>query len=101
MKRRTILVFADESLPVNDIMVDKKMKHTLMLHGYKKIQSNLLQQKAQKLFPIIEPILKAYGIPDDFKYIPLVESGLSEGDIIQKEPQGYGSLCPVQHAPTA
>jgi len=71
--------FADEALPVNDAMVDKKMKHTLMLHDYKKIQSNLLQQKAQKLFPVIEPILKAYGIPDDFKYMPLVESGLSSG----------------------
>jgi membrane-bound lytic murein transglycosylase D len=71
--------FADESLPVNDELVDKKMKHTLLLHDYKKIQTNLLQQKAQKLFPIIEPILKAFHIPDDFKYIPLVESGLSSG----------------------
>ncbi len=31
------------------------------------------------MFPIIEPILKAYGIPEDFKYVPLVESGLCEG----------------------
>ena len=71
--------FANEALPVNDEMVDKKMKHTLMLHDYKKIQTNLLQIKAQKLFPVIEPILKAFGIPDDFKYIPLVESGLCSG----------------------
>ena len=71
--------FANEALPINDEVVDKKMKHTLMLHGFKKIQSNLLQVKAQLLFPIIEPILRAYGIPDDFKYIPLVESGLCSG----------------------
>jgi membrane-bound lytic murein transglycosylase D len=31
------------------------------------------------MFPVIEPILKAYGIPDDFKFIPLVESGFGEG----------------------
>lgn len=26
-------------------------------------------------FPIIEPILKEYGVPDDFKYLALAESG--------------------------
>ena len=73
------LSFANESLPVNDAVVDKKMKRSLILHGYRKIQTNLLQERAQKLFPLIEPILRAYGIPDDFKYIPLVESGLCAG----------------------
>jgi len=71
--------FANEALPVNDIKVDRKMKHTLLQHDYSNIQSNVLQLKAEKLFPVIEPILKLYGIPDDFKYIPLVESGLCAG----------------------
>jgi soluble lytic murein transglycosylase-like protein len=31
------------------------------------------------MFPIMEPILVAYGIPKDFKYIPLVESGFKSG----------------------
>ncbi|RYE17668.1 MAG: lytic transglycosylase domain-containing protein, partial [Sphingobacteriales bacterium] len=39
----------------------------------------LLHKKAEKLFPVIVPILKYYGIPEDFKYIPLVETGLREG----------------------
>jgi membrane-bound lytic murein transglycosylase D len=71
--------FANETLPVNDAKVDRKMKHSLLQHDYNNIQSNVLQEKAGKLFPIIEPILKLYGIPDDFKYIPLVESGLCSG----------------------
>jgi len=71
--------FANEALPINDDKIDRKMQHTLMQHDFRKVQSNILQQKAEKLFPIIEPILKFYGIPDDFKYIPLVESGLSDG----------------------
>jgi membrane-bound lytic murein transglycosylase D len=71
--------FANEALPLNDERVNRKMQHSLSQHDYKKVQSNLLQQKAEKLFPIIEPILKLYGIPDDFKYIPLVESGLCAG----------------------
>lgn len=71
--------FANEALPVNDARVNSKLRHSIKRHNYLSIQSNLLQFKAQKLFPIIEPILKAYGIPEDFKYIPLVESGLCSG----------------------
>jgi membrane-bound lytic murein transglycosylase D len=76
--------FANEALPVNNKFVDRKLRRTLIQHNYHNIQSNILQVKAEKLFPIIEPILKAYGIPDDFKYIPLVESGLCCG----KSPKG-------------
>jgi membrane-bound lytic murein transglycosylase D len=71
--------FANEALPVNDARVNNKLRHSIKQHNYLTIQSNVLQFKAQKLFPIIEPILKAYGIPEDFKYIPLVESGLCSG----------------------
>jgi membrane-bound lytic murein transglycosylase D len=70
--------FANEALPVNDASVNRKMQHSLLKHNYKYVQSNILQNKAEKLFPIIEPILKAYCIPDDFKYVPLVESGFGE-----------------------
>ena len=71
--------FADEAIPVNDDLINRRLQYSLMKHNHRVIQSNILQEKAEKLFPIIEPILKAYGIPDDFKYIPLVESGLKEG----------------------
>jgi peptidoglycan lytic transglycosylase D len=71
--------FADEPLPVNDAAVNHRLQRSLRKHNYCYVQSNVLQRKAEKLFPVIEPILQAYGIPDDFKYIPLVESGLCEG----------------------
>jgi membrane-bound lytic murein transglycosylase D len=71
--------FANEALPINDASVNKAMQRSLTKHSFKYVHSNVLQFKASQLFPIIEPILKAYGIPDDFKFIPLVESGLCEG----------------------
>jgi len=71
--------FANEALPVNDATVNRRLQHSLLKHNYRYVQSNILQNKAERLFPIIEPILRAYGIPDDFKYIPLVESGFGEG----------------------
>lgn len=70
--------FANESLP-ESANVYRKMQHSLKKHTYKNVQSHILQIKAEKIFPIIEPILTAYGIPLDFKYLPLVESGLKEG----------------------
>jgi len=71
--------FADEALPINDALVKRRLMHTLQKHNFKNVGTNILQTKASQLFPIIEPILRAYGIPDDFKYIPLVESGLCAG----------------------
>ncbi|MDR3696265.1 lytic transglycosylase domain-containing protein [Mucilaginibacter sp.] len=71
--------FANEALPLNDARVKHKLQRSLAKHYFKNVGTNILQTKALQLFPIIEPILKAYGIPEDFKYIPLVESGLCEG----------------------
>jgi len=36
----------------------------------------LLFKRANRVFPVIEPILKANGIPDDFKYLAVIESHL-------------------------
>ena len=73
------LNFADETLPLGDKRVERKMKKILAAHTYGITQTNRLHKKAQEWFPVIEPILAAYGIPNDFKYLALVESGLAGG----------------------
>ena len=70
--------FANEAVPTN-ARIYHKLQNSIQQHNYKNVQSHILQIKANQLFPVIEPILKQYGIPDDFKYLPLVESGLKEG----------------------
>jgi len=75
--------FANEAVPMNDARVTRKLQHSLFKHNFNHVQSNILFIKAERLFPIIEPILKAYGIPDDFKYIALVESGFGDGASIK------------------
>ncbi|MBW4891176.1 lytic transglycosylase domain-containing protein [Mucilaginibacter sp. HMF5004] len=80
------LNFADEMLP-KDKKVKGKMTSSLRRHSFGNVQSEMLHRKAEKMFPVIEPILQEYGIPNDFKFIPLVESGFSEG----RSPRGaYG-----------
>lgn len=73
------LSFAKEGLPVGDAKVNHKMKAILAAHTYGNLQTHRLHRKAAEWFPIIEPILAVYGIPNDFKYIPLVEAGLQSG----------------------
>lgn len=73
------LNFAEETLPLGDARVERKMKKVLAAFSHSKLQTSRLHNKAAEWFPVIEPILAAYGIPEDFKYIPLVESGLKAG----------------------
>jgi membrane-bound lytic murein transglycosylase D len=87
------LNFAEESIPLGDRKIERKMKKVLAAHNYSHIQTNRLHRMAEEWFPIIEPILAAYGIPDDFKYVPLVESGL-QGGMSSKGANGFWQFMP-------
>ncbi|MGV8878999.1 MAG: lytic transglycosylase domain-containing protein [Sphingobacteriaceae bacterium] len=87
------LNFADELLPLDDEVVAWKMKHSLNKYDFKKMQDSKLHHRAEKYFQIIEPILKIYGIPEDFKYIPLVESGF-ENEVSPKGAAGFWQFMP-------
>lgn len=73
------LNFANEYLPLEDKEVERKIKRSLTAHSFKRLKTHKLHKNAEVWFPIIQPVLKKYGIPDDFKYLPLVESGLIQG----------------------
>ncbi len=87
------LNFANEPVPVHDPKVAVKLKHSFKQHSFKQLQTNLIHSRAARLFKVIEPILKVYGIPDDFKYIPIVESGLEQG-VSPKGAKGLWQFMP-------
>ncbi|TDO21707.1 lytic transglycosylase domain-containing protein [Pedobacter duraquae] len=87
------LSFADETLPLGDRRVEDKMRKILTAFNHTHTQTNRLHRKAAEWFPIIEPILAAYGIPNDFKYMPLVESGL-QGGVSPKGAAGFWQFMP-------
>ncbi len=89
----TSLSFAEETMPVGDSRITSKMQRALSAHSHKKLQTSQLHTQANKWFPIIEPILAKYGIPEDFKYMPLVESGLKAG-ISPKGAAGFWQFMP-------
>jgi len=87
------LNFANEDIPTHDKWVKKRIKKMLKAHSYENLQTTILHRKAAVYFPIIEPILQFYGIPEDFKYLPLVESGL-KGGTSPKGASGYWQFMP-------
>ncbi len=88
------LNFAKEVFPVGNLRAKAKMKKTLQTFSYANLQTHRLHRKAAEWFPIVEPILKSYGIPEDFKYMPLVESGLNSG-VSHKGAAGYWQFMPA------
>ena len=71
------LNFAGEQVPLQDIIVTENVEREFMQNTYYLPQNVYLFKKAYKWFPIIESILKKNGVPVDFKYLAVIESGLS------------------------
>lgn len=88
------LEFANELLPAGDKRIDTKMKKALKAHSFSTMQTLKLHQRAEVWFPIIEPILKKYGVPEDFKYVPLVETGMKRGLFSPKGAAGVWQFMP-------
>ncbi len=94
------LNFAGEKTPITDFSVREATERELVVNTYWQSQSLLLHKRANRWFPIIEPILKRNEIPEDFKYIALIESQLTNvvspqgatgfWQIIESTGSGYG-----------
>lgn len=68
--------FAGERVPLEQYDVYERMDRELLVNTYWQSQTMLFFKRANRWFPVIEPILKSQGVPDDFKYLALIESGL-------------------------
>mgnify|MGYP001589560872 FL=1 len=94
------LNFAGEKTPITDFSVREATERELVINTYWQSQSLLLHKRANRWFPVIEPILEKNGIPADFKYIALIESQLTNvvspqgatgfWQIIESTGNGYG-----------
>ena len=69
------LKFADELVPNTSLDVWERLDKELLKNIYWQSNTLLYFKRANKYFPIIEEILAKNNIPDDFKYLALIESG--------------------------
>ncbi len=68
--------FAGEEAPLDIFYVREYFDRELTVNTYFHSSTILLLKRANRWFPVIEPILKENNIPADFKYLALIESGL-------------------------
>jgi membrane-bound lytic murein transglycosylase D len=68
--------FAGEEVPTFMADVQERLDKEMITNMNYHTNTTLVIKRANKVFPIIEPILKKYGVPDDFKYLAVIESSL-------------------------
>ncbi|MEZ7918657.1 MAG: transglycosylase SLT domain-containing protein [Patiriisocius sp.] len=71
-----VMTFAGERVPLQDTDVRERLDREIHVNSYWHSNMLLMIKKANRFFSEIEPLLKKYNLPDDFKYLAVAESGL-------------------------
>lgn len=81
--------FAGENIPLDRYDLRERMDRELMSFTYMHSTTMLTIKKANRYLPIIEPILRQQGVPDDLKYLAIIESSLNT---LAKSPAGAAGM---------
>ncbi|MEZ4908508.1 MAG: lytic transglycosylase domain-containing protein [Saprospiraceae bacterium] len=68
--------FAGENVSIESFDIYERLDRELINNSYGHSSTVQNIKLAGRFFPVISPILKEYGVPDDFKYLAIAESGL-------------------------
>lgn len=78
-------MFAGENIDLTPQDRRERMDREMLSFCYSHINTMLQIKRANRLFPIVEPILKECGVPDDFKYLMIIECN---GDVEARSSAG-------------
>lgn len=68
------LSFAGERMPLENFDTRESLERELIMSAFRHSSTIMIIKRANRFFPMIEPILQANGIPDDMKYLVAAES---------------------------
>ena len=88
------IYFCGEEVPVNDPRVSRRWLQTLRSYGAQQAYLFDMRRRASTFFHIIDPILRKYKIPRDFRFMPLAESALDHNAVSPKGASGYWQIMP-------
>lgn len=88
------LDFAGERVPLEYFDVRESLQRELLVTEYMHSRTFLTLLAMDRYFSIIEPILRRNGIPDDFKYLCMAESGLDPNTVSPVGASGLWQLMP-------
>ena len=85
--------FCGEKVPLTEMRIAERYQK--MIRNYDTNSFRKLMTSAEKRMKIIEPILTKYGVPSDFKYIPIIESAMNHDATSHKGAGGYWQFMPA------
>ncbi|MFI3264832.1 MAG: lytic transglycosylase domain-containing protein [Rikenellaceae bacterium] len=88
------LFFAGEEVPIDLAYVREAIDREVLTTSCMHTRTMLTLRNMSRYFPVIEPILKEYGIPDDFKYLAMAESGLDPNAYSPAKAAGMWQFIP-------
>ncbi|HWB64287.1 MAG TPA: lytic transglycosylase domain-containing protein [Chitinophagales bacterium] len=68
------LYFAGEKVPLDDPDIKERLERELLINVNWRSNTLLCMKMANRYFGEIEKVLKEEGVPDDFKYLAMIES---------------------------
>jgi membrane-bound lytic murein transglycosylase D len=68
--------FAGEEAPLDTYYIREAFEREILANTFMHSTTIMMFKRANRWFPVIEPILKKNGIPDDFKFLAVAESNL-------------------------
>jgi hypothetical protein len=71
------LDFCGERVPLENFEVYERIDREIVVNTYFHSSTILSLKRANRWFPVVEPILEENNIPNDFKYLMVAESGIS------------------------
>lgn len=84
--------FGGTSIDLKQYDRRERMDRELIAFTYMHSTTLLMLKRANRYFPVVEPILKESNIPDDFKYLMVIESNLNP---LAKSPSGAVGLWQI------
>ena len=86
--------FAGETVVLTDEDILEKLDREVLLNAYYQSATTGYFKRAHRYFPLIERILKEENIPNDFKYLAIIESGLQQA-VSPVGAQGFWQFMPA------
>lgn len=71
------MFFCGEEVPLDLFYVRERLERELLVNTYKHSATILLLKRTTRWFPVIEPLMEKNGLPNDFKYLAMIESELT------------------------
>jgi membrane-bound lytic murein transglycosylase D len=72
------LDFAGENVPLKDIEVRERLDREIIVNSFRHSSTLLLMKRANQWTPTLIKILKEQGVPEDFAYLSMAESDLTQ-----------------------